>query len=61
MICFVVFFETQKEVLRQIAQRERDNLTVCLKELEKNQGEYTMFYRGYNAGKTEIEKYFERE
>jgi hypothetical protein len=61
MTCSAVFSETHQEVLRQIAKRERDNLTVCLKELEKNEDECMMFYKGYHTGKIEIEKCFARE
>lgn len=47
---------THQQVLRQIARRERDSLTVCLNELKTNESEHAMFCEGYHVGRAEIER-----
>lgn len=53
-----ILSDTHQQVLRQIARRERDSLTVCLNELKTNGSEYAMFCKGYHVGKAEIERCF---
>lgn len=58
MACSAMLSDPEKEILMQIARRERDSLAVCLNELESSESEYAKFYEGYNAGRVEIEKCF---
>ena len=59
MSCSTMFSETNQEILKQIARRERDSLTVCLNELKKDENEHAMFCKGYRAGQRAIESCFD--
>ncbi|KAI9791594.1 MAG: hypothetical protein M1816_003680 [Peltula sp. TS41687] len=47
---------SSREVLRQMAARERDSLRICLEELQGDELVCKSFWRGYSLGKKEIEE-----
>ena len=56
-----VFSVAHREILRQIAWREKTALQECLEELEVGSGQYASFNRGYNLGILEIEHCFDEK
>lgn len=47
-----------REILGQMARRERDCLNICLEELKDNGLQYADYCRGHNLGRAEIESCF---
>lgn len=54
----VLLSAASREVLGQMACRERESLTICLEELKGEESRYEAFCQGHDLGKREIESCF---